>query len=82
MPHGAVLQVTDQVTPAFALSLVTTAVSGVVVDATRDAGGAGAKATEITGAVAVIVMVAETDFVLSVTEVATTVTEPATEGAV
>lgn len=41
-------------TPAFLASLVTTAVSGVVVPAERDVGAEGLKATEIAGAVMAI----------------------------
>jgi 3-deoxy-D-manno-octulosonate 8-phosphate phosphatase KdsC-like HAD superfamily phosphatase len=51
VPHGAVLQVTDQVTPAFAESLVTVAVRVAVADATRVVGAGDAKATEIAGGV-------------------------------
>lgn len=51
VPHGAVLQVTDQVTPALALSLETVAVRVAVVDATRVVGAADEKATEIAGGV-------------------------------
>jgi hypothetical protein len=47
-------QVTDQVTPAFLVSLVTTAVRLLVVPVVRDVGGAGLKATEIAGAEMVI----------------------------
>jgi hypothetical protein len=42
-------QVTVQVTPALLLSLLTTAVRGVVVPAGSDVGGAGLNATEIGG---------------------------------
>jgi hypothetical protein len=66
-------QVTDQVTPAFAESLLTTAVSDVVALVWSEEGGSGLKATEI-GTAAVMVMVADADFVVSVTEVAVTVT--------
>jgi hypothetical protein len=46
-----VLQVADQVTPAFALSFVTFAVRVAVADVTRVVGGGDAKATEIAGGV-------------------------------
>ena len=51
VPHGDVLQVTDQVTPAFALSLVTVAVRVAVAEAARVVGAGDAKATEIAGGV-------------------------------
>jgi hypothetical protein len=65
LPH-----VTDHVTPLLAESFVTTAVSGVVALVSSEAGGAGLRATEI----ALMEMVAEADFVVSVTDVAVTVT--------
>ena len=71
-PQAALPQVTDQVTPAAAESSLTTAVRFTGVLITRFAGGLEI-ATEITG-VPVTVMVAEADFVASVTEVATTTT--------
>jgi hypothetical protein len=73
LPHCALPQVTDQVTPALALSLATVAVKAPLVVAAREAGGLlsvtviGALGTEI-------VMVAEADFVESVTDVAVTAT--------
>ena len=73
-PQGEVVQVTVQVTPPFLLSLLTTAVRLVVAPTVREAGGVGLRATEIPGAV--MVMVAEAAFVVSVTEVAVTVTVP------
>jgi hypothetical protein len=72
--------VTVHFTPALALSFVTTAVRLAVVLTTNDAGGAGLNATEMAGALTVIV--AEAVFVLSVTEVATTVTVVPALGAV
>jgi hypothetical protein len=75
VPQGALPQVTDQVTPAFLLSLLTTAVRPAVALVASEVGGAGLKATEIAGgAGAVIVIVAETVLVVSLTEVAVTVT--------
>jgi hypothetical protein len=83
LPHWALPQVTLHVTPALALSFATTAVRLVVVPATTDAGAAGLNVTAITGAVAVMEIVAEAVLVVSVTEVAVTVTEiPPVEGAV
>jgi hypothetical protein len=70
----ALPQVTVQFTPWFCESLVTTAVSDAAVLVCSEVGGAGLKATEITGAVVVIVIVADADFVGSVLEVAVTVT--------
>jgi hypothetical protein len=70
-PHGELPQVTDQATPAFLLSLATTAVRLPVALTASDAGGE-FKVTEI--ASGVIVMVAEADLVESETEVAVTVT--------
>jgi hypothetical protein len=69
------------VTPAFLLSFATTAVRLVVVPATTDAGAAGLNTTVIAGVMMEIV--AEAVLVVSVTEVAVTVTDiPAVEGAV
>ena len=62
-------QVTDQVTPAFAESLVTVAVSAAVALVVSKAG-----APESVTEIALMVMVAEADFVESVREVAVTVT--------
>jgi hypothetical protein len=67
-------QVTDQVTPAFLLSLLTTATRLLVAPGMREVGGVGFRATEMPGAV--MVMVAEADLVVSVTEVAVMVTVP------
>jgi hypothetical protein len=50
-PHEETLQVTDHVTPALALSLLTTAVSDAVCPAVMVVGGAGLKATEMAGGV-------------------------------
>jgi hypothetical protein len=75
LPHVAgavVVQVTVHFTPAFALSLATFAVMLVVEDVLSDDGGAAANVTTMPGAV--IVIVAEADFVGSVTDVAVTVT--------
>ena len=74
-PHPPeVPQVTDQVTPAFLLSLLTTAMRLLVAPTIREVGGVGLSATETPGAV--MVMVAEAALVVSVTEVAVTVTVP------
>ena len=68
-------QVTVQLTPPFLLSLLTTAVRLVVVPVTSDVGAAGLNVTEMAGGGgAVIVIVAEADFVVSETDVAVTVT--------
>ncbi len=72
LPQAEVLQVTVHLTPALAVSFATTAVSGVVVPSINDAGAAGLSVTVIAGAV--IAMLADILFVLSVTEVAVTVT--------
>jgi hypothetical protein len=70
VPQASVVpQVTDQVTPAFAESLVTVAVRAAVALLTSDAGMV-PRVTEM----ALMVMVAEADLVESVTEVAVTVT--------
>ena len=61
-------------TPAFAESLATTAVTEPAPFSARDVGGAGVKVTVIGELAAVIVMVADTDFVASFTDVAVTVT--------
>ena len=69
LPHCALPQVTDQVTPAFAVSFATVAVKPVLVVAAREAGGL--LSVTVMGALgAEMVMVAEADFVESVTEVA------------
>jgi hypothetical protein len=69
LPHCALPQVTDQVTPAFALSLATVAVKAALVAAATEAGGL--LSVTVIGALGVeMVMVAEADFVESVTEVA------------
>ena len=73
LPHCALPQVTDQVTPAFAPSLLTVAVKAAVVVAATELGGL-LSVTEIGALGAEIVIVAEIDFVESVTEVAITVT--------
>jgi hypothetical protein len=70
----ALPQVTVQATPAFAGSLATKAVIPIPLDTCRDP-GRGPKLTAI-GAAAAIVMVAWADCVVSVTEVAVTVTVP------
>jgi hypothetical protein len=71
LPHCALPQVTDQVTPALALSFATVAVKAALVVAAREAGGL--LSVTVIGALGVeIVMVAEADFVESVTDVAVT----------
>ena len=71
LPHCALPQVTDQVTPAFALSFATVAVKAALVVAASEAGGL--LSVTVIGALGVeMVMVAEADFVESVTEVAVT----------
>ncbi len=74
LPHCALPQVTDQVTPALVLSLVTTAANAALVVAASEVGGAGLRATVMGAAGAVIVIEAVTDLVESDTEVAVTVT--------
>jgi hypothetical protein len=76
LPHCALPHVTLQVTPPFLVSLLTEAVMLAVVLMTIDEGGCVTNETEIGGGgpFAVIVIVADMDFVLSVTEVAVTVT--------
>jgi hypothetical protein len=69
LPHCALPQVTDQVTPAFALSFATVAVKAVLVVAARETGGL-LSVTVIGALGAEMVMVAEAAFVESVTEVA------------
>jgi len=49
LPHEDPPQVTDQLTPAFPLSLLTTAVNDPVCPAVIVVGGAGLKVTEISG---------------------------------
>ena len=49
LPHALALQLTDHLTPALLLSLMTFAVRLVVVAATSDVGGVPLKATEMTG---------------------------------
>ena len=73
LPHCTLPQATDQVTPASALSLATVAVKAVLVVAAREAGGL-LRVTVIGALGAEMVMVAEADFVESVTEVAVTAT--------
>lgn len=70
-PQGAPPQVAVQVTPALAESLVTKAVKAAPVEICSDV-GAGLSVTAIIG---IIVIVADADFVVSVTDVAVTVTE-------
>src|ERR1700733_13435719 len=76
LPHCALPQVTDQLTPAFFASLATVAARFDVVLITIEDGGCVTNDTEIGGggAVDVIVIDADTDLVLSVTEVAVIVT--------
>jgi hypothetical protein len=73
LPHCALPQVTDHVTPALALSLATVAVKAALVVAAREAGGL-LRVTVIGALGAEMVMVAEADLVESVTEVAVTAT--------
>jgi hypothetical protein len=73
LPHWALPQVTVQVTPAFALSLLTVAVNAAVFVAATDAGGV-VSATEIGALGAEMVIVAQADLVVSLTAVAVTVT--------
>jgi hypothetical protein len=73
LPQDALPQLTVQVTPAFALSLLTVAVNAAVVLAATELGGL-LMVTEIGALGAVIVIVAVVDFVVSVTEVAVIVT--------
>jgi len=68
LPH-----VTDQVTPAFALSLATVAVNDVLAVAANEDGGA-LSVTEMGPLGALTVMLAEADLVVSLTEVAVIVT--------
>ena len=63
LPHCALPQVTVQVTPAFAPSLLTTAAKLASVPAAREVGGCGFRATEIGADGVVMEMVAEVDFV-------------------
>jgi hypothetical protein len=72
-PHGVLVQVTVQSTPAPATSLVTIAVYAVPVPAVTDVAAAGEKTIEIAGT---MVIVAEALFVLSVVEVAVAVAVP------
>jgi hypothetical protein len=65
--------VTDHVTPAFALSLLTVAVNAALAPDTTDVGGP-FRVTDIGALGAEIVIVAVVDFVASVTDVAVTVT--------
>jgi len=74
VPQAALPHVTVHFTPAFALSFATLAVMLVVPAGASVDGGCAAKVTATAGG-PVIVIVAEADFVLSVTEVAVTVTE-------
>ena len=60
-------------TPALALSLATTAVRLAVAPAVSDPGGGGVSVTVMAGAV--MEMLADATLVLSVTDVAVTVTE-------
>jgi hypothetical protein len=71
LPHCALPHVTDHLTPAFALSLATVAVKAALVVAARVAGGL-LSVTVIGALGAEIVIVAEADFVESVTDVAVT----------
>ena len=73
LPHCALPHEIVHVTPAFALSLATVAVRLAVALATTELGGA-LSVTEIGPLGAAMLIVAEADFVESVTEVAVTVT--------
>ena len=73
LPHVVPPHETDQVTPAFLLSSLTTAVTSTVRPCTRDAGSCEANATEIPAG-AVILIVDVIHFVASLTEVAVMVT--------
>jgi hypothetical protein len=73
LPHWALPQVTDHVTPAFALSLLTVAVNAAVALVTTEVGGA-FRVTDMGAFGAEIVIVAVADLVESVTDVAITVT--------
>jgi hypothetical protein len=53
VPQEELPQVTDQVTPALLLSLLTTAVNDAVAPAVIEVGGAGLKLTEIAGGLGV-----------------------------
>ena len=76
LPHCELPHVTVQVTPAFLVSLLTEAARLALVLITIDDDGCVTNETEIGGGgpLAEIVMEAEMDFVLSVTDVAVTVT--------
>jgi hypothetical protein len=80
LPHCALPQLTDQVTPAFALSLATVAVKEAFLVAASEAGGL-VRVTAIDATGVVMLMLAETDLVESVTDVAVTVTVVAAAGA-
>jgi hypothetical protein len=73
LPHCELPQVTDQVTPAFAPSLLTLAVSKAVIPTVIELGGL-LSVTEIGVFAGEIVIAAVADFVESVTEVAVIVT--------
>jgi hypothetical protein len=75
LPHCELPQLTLQVTPAFAESPVTVAMTLAVAAVVIDEGGGVVSATEMEG-VAVMVMEADADLVGSVAEVAVTVTTP------
>jgi hypothetical protein len=76
LPHCALPQVTVQLTPPFLVSLLTEAPMLVVVLMTNVEGGCVTNETEIGGGgpLDAIVIEADTDFVLSVMDVAVTVT--------
>jgi hypothetical protein len=76
LPHWELPQVTVQVTPALAESPVTDAMMFAVAPVASEEGGGVVNATEIAGAV-VMVIEAVADFVGSEREVAVTVTTPA-----
>ena len=77
-PHAALLQFSDQVTPAFFESFATVAATDAVLLTTSDVGGAVANETEM-GCGPVMLTDAETDLVVSAAALAVMVT-PAGDG--
>jgi hypothetical protein len=73
LPHRELPHVTDQVTPAFALSLLTLAVNSAVAPTVIEVGGA-LSATEMGAFAGEIEIVAVADLVESETEVAVIIT--------
>ncbi len=76
LPHCELPHVTDQLTPAFFVSLLTTAATLVAAPAVSEGAGLVPNATTIDGGGALIVIVADTLFVLSETDVAVMVSVP------